>query len=164
MNPEQTLRYSPSIPSTLDEGTRQILRQLIDRVNYLLTLKPSAGSTLAKKTGPSTPSGMNVAIQAAQDSLTQQQTFVGFGQAQPISADQQIGGTTLGLTFSGAASSITLTVTNALTFRSAIQAAAKANPALTPATIPLAKITPTGTDGSITVNAEGIVTAYVLPT
>lgn len=35
---------------------------------------------------------------------------------------------------------------------------------ITPATIPLAKITGGGADGSITVNAEGIVTGYVAPT
>lgn len=33
-----------------------------------------------------------------------------------------------------------------------------------PGTIPLAKVTPTGMDGSITVNAQGIVTGYTAPT
>ena len=44
------------------------------------------------------------------------------------------------------------------------EASLRANPAITPATITLAKITPGGTNGSITVNAEGIVTGYVAPT
>jgi len=48
--------------------------------------------------------------------------------------------------------------------RTNLGAAAAANPAITGATIPLAKITGGGTDGSITVSAEGIITAYVLPT
>lgn len=48
--------------------------------------------------------------------------------------------------------------------RSNLGAAAKANPAIAAATIPLAKITGGGTDGSITVNAEGIITAYTAPT
>lgn len=43
-------------------------------------------------------------------------------------------------------------------------AASKANPAIVAATIPLAKITGGGADGSITVNAEGIITAYTAPT
>ncbi len=52
--------------------------------------------------------------------------------------------------------------TTAASARSNLGAAAKV--AITGATIPLAKITPGGTDSSITVNAEGIVTAYVAPT
>lgn len=48
--------------------------------------------------------------------------------------------------------------------RSNLGAAAKASPAIVAATIPLAKITGGGTDGSLTVNTEGIVTAYVAPT
>jgi hypothetical protein len=35
---------------------------------------------------------------------------------------------------------------------------------ITPGTIPLAKITALGTDGSITVDANGRVTGYVVPT
>lgn len=59
---------------------------------------------------------------------------------------------------------LTVVVTNAATARAALGAAAKASPAITAAIIPLAKITGGGADGSITVNAEGIVTAYVAPT
>jgi|SRR6185436_14512191 len=51
---------------------------------------------------------------------------------------------------------------NAAGARGNLGAAAKA--AITGATIPLAKITGGGTDGSITVNADGIVTGYVAPT
>lgn len=66
----------------------------------------------------------------------------------------------------GAANTVTfaITVSNAATARSNLGAAAKASPAIVGATIPLAKITGGGVDGSITVNAEGIVTAYVAPT
>jgi len=53
---------------------------------------------------------------------------------------------------------------DAAAIRGRIAAAAKASPAITGAVIPLAKITGGGADGSITVNAEGIVTAYVAPT
>lgn len=52
--------------------------------------------------------------------------------------------------------------TDAATARTNLGAAAAA--AITGATIPLAKITGGGTDGSITVNAQGVVTAYVAPT
>jgi hypothetical protein len=48
--------------------------------------------------------------------------------------------------------------------RDAIEAAHRATPAITGAVIPLAKITGGGADGSLTVNAEGIVTAYTAPT
>jgi len=48
--------------------------------------------------------------------------------------------------------------------RGAIEAARRATPAISAGTIPLAKITPGGADGSIVVNAEGIITAYTAPT
>lgn len=48
--------------------------------------------------------------------------------------------------------------------RTNLGAAAAASPAITPATITLAKITGGGTDGSITVSADGVITAYVAPT
>jgi len=51
---------------------------------------------------------------------------------------------------------------DAAAIRGRISAPAKA--AITGTTIPLAKITGGGTDGSITVSAEGVVTAYVAPT
>ena len=59
---------------------------------------------------------------------------------------------------------LSVTITNAATARGGLGAAAKASPAIVGAVIPLAKITGGGVDGSITVNAEGIVTAYVAPT
>jgi hypothetical protein len=58
----------------------------------------------------------------------------------------------------------TVNVTDPTTTRNNLQAARRATPAIVAATIPLAKITGGGTDGSLTVNAEGIVTAYIAPT
>ena len=58
----------------------------------------------------------------------------------------------------------TINVTDKPTTRGNLEAARRATPPITAGTIPLAKITPGGADGSITVNAEGIVTAYVAPT
>ena len=60
--------------------------------------------------------------------------------------------------------SLSVGVSNATTARGALNAAEKATPAITGAVIPLAKITGGGADGSLTVNAEGIVTAYLAPT
>lgn len=57
---------------------------------------------------------------------------------------------------------LTMAVANAATARGAIGAAQAQS--IAGATIPLAKITGGGADGSITVNAEGVVTAYVAPT
>jgi len=48
--------------------------------------------------------------------------------------------------------------------RAALEAAERATPAIAAVTLPLAKITPGGGDGSLTINTEGIVTAYVPPT
>lgn len=140
-------------------------RELWNRVNFLLTeisnLKlemrglGQAGNQL---------DGLQTQIQAASDSLTELQTFVGKGQTQFVSTSSSLAANGVGMTITGSIGSGTIAISNAASFRSAISAAAKANPAIVPATIPLAKITGGGVDGSITVNAEGIVTAYVLPT
>jgi hypothetical protein len=58
----------------------------------------------------------------------------------------------------------TIDVADPSTTRNNLEAARRATPAIAGVTIPLAKITGGGTDGSITVNSEGIVTAYTLPT
>lgn len=44
------------------------------------------------------------------------------------------------------------------------EAALRANPSVTPAVIPLAKLTPGGANGSITINEDGVIIAYVIPT
>ena len=76
------------------------------------------------------------------------------------------GGAGFSITPSGTPGQLSLSVgvSNATTARGALNAAEKATPAITGAVIPLAKITGGGADGSLTVNAEGIVTAYVAPT
>ena len=76
------------------------------------------------------------------------------------------GGAGFSITPSGTPGQLSLSVgvSNAATARGALNAAEKATPAITGAVIPLAKITGGGADGSLTVNAEGIVTAYVAPT
>ena len=76
------------------------------------------------------------------------------------------GGAGFSITPSGTPGQLSLSVgvSNATTARGALNAAEKATPAITGAVIPLAKITGGGADGSLTVNAEGIVTAYLAPT
>lgn len=140
-------------------------RELWNRLNFLLTEVDSLKQEIK---GMSLSSGkiqgLQTQIQAAADSLTELQTFVSKGQTQFVSTSSSLAASGIGMTITGSIGSGTIAITSAASFRSAIGAAAKANPAIAPATIPLAKITGGGTDGSITVNAEGIVTAYVLPT
>ena len=62
----------------------------------------------------------------------------------------------------GSSPSFVMTITSASGFRAAIGTDAPTS--ITAHTIPIAKITGGGTDGSITVNANGRVSAYVDPT
>jgi len=139
---------------------------LWQRVNYLLNELAGMKAQLASipKVQAAQINGLQTQIQAAADSLTQLQTFVGKGNTQFVSTADTLAASGVGMTISGSIGSGTITITSASSFRSAISAAAKASPAIVAATVPLAKITALGTDGSITVNAEGIVTAYVAPT
>lgn len=140
-------------------------RELWNRLNFLLTEVDNLKAEMKKVSGSgSRLDGLQTQIQAAADSLTELQTYVGKGQTQFVSTSSSLSATGVGMTISGSIGSGTISITNAASFRSAISAAAKANPAIAPATIPLAKITGGGTDGSITVNAEGIITSYVAPT
>lgn len=140
-------------------------RELWNRVNFLLTEINSLKLEMKGLSGAgSRLDGLQTQIQAASDSLTELQTYVGKGQTQFVSTSSSLSASGVGMTITGSIGSGTISISNAASFRIAISAAAKANPAIAPATIPLAKITGGGVDGSITVNAEGIVTAYVLPT
>lgn len=135
------------------------------RVNYLLSELGSVKQQVADaKFGESQIKGLQTQIQAASDTLTELQTFVGKGQTQFVSTSSSLSASGVGMTITGSIGSGTIAISNAVSFRGAIGAAAKATPAIVGATITLAKITGGGTDGSITVNAEGIVTAYVQPT
>lgn len=151
-------QYSPPNPQFTDRAVWERLNFLLGEVDLIkqkLQNVSSSGTEIARLT---------TQVQAASDSLTQLQTFVGRGQTQFTSTDSTVAGSGVGLQLAGPGSSVVITVTNAATFRTAVSAAAKASPAIVAATIPLFKITGGGADGSITVNAEGIVTAYVAPT
>lgn len=140
-------------------------RELWNRLNFLLTEVDNLKAEMKKVSGSgSRLDGLQTQIQAAADSLTELQTYVGKGQTQFVSTSSSLSATGVGMTISGSIGSGTISISSATTFRSAINAAAKASPAGAPAVIPLAKITGGGTDGSISINSEGVVTAFVAPT
>ena len=137
--------------------------QLWQRVNYLLGELGQMKQELAQaRFSEGQIKGLQTQIQAASDSLTQLQTFVGKGSTQFVSTSSSLSASGVGMTITGSIGSGTIAISNAATFRAAISAPAKAN--IVGATITLAKITGGGTDGSITVSAEGVITAYVQPT
>jgi hypothetical protein len=161
--------YYPSFPDGLDPKVRQALEQLWNRVNFLLqqnasvpsTTKGAKELTIEEKVGR-----LEFAIQTVSDNLTQGGTFANFGSSQPVAPTDSVSlsGSGAGLSAAGASSSFTITVTSASTFRTAIDVAQRIAPLITAGAIPLAKITGGGTDGSITVDVDGRITAYVLPT
>ncbi|MCI0526354.1 MAG: hypothetical protein L0Y56_02730 [Nitrospira sp.] len=123
--------YRPAVPDEYGPQAREMLRQLLDRVNFLLermgegaqpgetvtTQRPAPSSTL--------PSRLRVSIQAAQDAQTQAPTFVGFGTTQPTSMSVSISGGGVGYAFTETSPGvITMTVASASTARGAIGAAA----------------------------------------
>lgn len=81
-----TNKFYPSIPESTDPQMRQIVRQIWDRLNFVLDEVEKIKTTPSQALGSvqSQVSRLNVAIQAVQDSLTQQNTFVSFGSATPI--------------------------------------------------------------------------------
>jgi hypothetical protein len=81
--------YFPSLPDSVDPKLRQTVELLYERVNYLIEQiqgRPIQGQpqTLREQV-----SKLSVAVTAVQDALTQGQTFVGFGESQPVA---QFGG------------------------------------------------------------------------
>lgn len=107
---------------------------------------------------------LRVQIAAVQDELTQAQTFVGAGGTNFNATGASLTATGDGLEITGTTGAGVINVTSPSALRAAAEAARVATPAIVAATIPLAKITGGGVDGSISVNVEGIVTAYVAPT
>ena len=148
------------MPSNLDPRVAQILENLLDRVNYLLSRSaPDGGNVNARRTGVGSAPQQSVSLAAASDPLLSGSALVGAGDANFVGQSVPLTAIGAGITISGPSSGATVSVTNAAMFRSAIGVAGVAAH-----TITLAKITPTGTDGSITWDANGWVTAYVDPT
>lgn len=153
-------------PGRMDERS---FRQLWDRVTYILQrLEAQDAETVPKDVVRQADlAGLRVAIQAVQDDLTQSQTFVNAGNNAFTPTDQTalaVAGSGDGITLSGQTDSIVVNVSSPAALRSAAEAARVATPAIVGATITLAKITGGGTDGSLTVNSEGIITSYIVPT
>lgn len=118
--PASSNQYYPGRPPGVEPQLWRSIEELWTRINYLITRLDAVPTQEALE---ARVRQSEVSLQAAADALTAGSAFVGFGNSQPISMDPTIGGSSLGLTFGGVASAITLTVTNAATFRTAISAA-----------------------------------------
>lgn len=164
MNPPQTNQFFPGRPQGVDPKLWQSVEQLYHRVNFLIERigTSSPGTQIQQVTEK--VKQIDVALQAVQDSLTQGSTFVAFGQSQPVAdtASVALTATGVGYSISGPSSAGVIAVTNALTARTAIGAAQAT--AVGAHTITLAALTGGGTQGSITWNADGTVSAFVDPT
>ena len=114
--PAPVQQYFPGFPPNVDPAVRKMIQHLYDRVNFLVG--QVEGLTPVSQIEQRVRRA-EVALQAVQDSQTTLPTFVGFPGNQLISGDAVIGGTTIGLTFTGPSSSISITVTSAATFRTA---------------------------------------------
>ena len=108
------------------------------------------------------PAGLSHAINipaASDPNATAQVYGAGFNPNVPITA---IDGGSTGYSFSMSGTTYTMAVSNAATARSAISAAAKQ--AVAAGTVTLLKLTGPGANGSITITAEGTISAYTAPT
>lgn len=119
-----TTAYNPGAPRNVDPQLWQVISQLLLRVNYLLKAQEGMGGKTQARGGPSVAQvkKLELAIQAVEDQLTQGTAFAGAGSVQPVATTTSVtmGGVTQGLTFGGTSNSVTITVTNAGAFRSAI--------------------------------------------
>lgn len=104
---------NPAIPDSADPQTRQLWRQVYDRLNFLIEETARLGSQ-----SPATTDGLErqigslqVSLAAVKDSLLQQQTLVSFGNSTPIEGNPGTvtsvsgTGTVNGLTLSGTVTS-----------------------------------------------------------
>lgn len=159
-------QYYPGFPADINPQLKQIIHELWLRVNTLVeqTQQLQGGGKQVEALSQQV-SQTRVAIQAVQDTLTQGSAFVGFGAntaTPPDVTSVNLSATGVGFTITGSTSTGIITVTNAATARSAINAAEKESPGVH--TITLAPITALGTPGSITWSADGVVSAFVDPT
>lgn len=118
-----TQQYFPGFPPSVDPSLRKMIQHLYDRVNYLVSQVEQQGQaniveSRIRKT--------EVALQAVQDALTTGQTFVAFGNSQPIADTTSLTmlATGIGLQVAGPSSGATISVTNAAAARTALGAAA----------------------------------------
>lgn len=162
--PSSVGQYHPGVPQATPDNVAQEIRRLWDRLNYALS-QIDLLRAIPRGTGTTSPeSAERVALQAASDPLTRGRAFVAFGESQPVGdpTSVAVAGASNGLTFSGATNALSFVVTSAASFRAAIGAAAAT--AVGAHTMTLAKITAGGTNGSLSWNADGAITAFVDPT
>lgn len=142
----------------------QYLARLVGQVNALQqeieTLRARLGISPTGAITQSRGLSSRVNIPAAEDPNAALQVY-GQGFTTPVPGSTTITTLVAGVTF-GAGPGYVFAISSASSFRGAIGAAAKSS--ITGTTLTLAKITGPGTDGSITISAEGVVTAYVAPT
>lgn len=153
--------YFPSLPSNLDPTLREQLKQIWMRVNSILERMDRGDGGTGNRKGVQTQSPLvpSVSIPAAADSLLGQQTYANPQGTQFSSNEVTLNAAGDGIEVTGNSGAGTVNVSNPSALRTAIGVAG-----VTAHTIVLAKITPTGTDGSITWDANGWITGYVDPT
>lgn len=157
-------QYFPPISSSIDPSVAEQLRQLWLRVNTLLERMGEGPSPSPSNRGivPTAPSRSTVSIPAASDALLTEGTYASANNTQFSNTSVTVAGGGDGFTLSGPSSSLTFSVSNAATARTALGVTLPTGGAAH--TITLLKLTGGGTDGSITWDANGWVTAYVDPT
>lgn len=140
-------------------------RAVWDRINYLLTEIAGINARLAGLgTGRQEKaiSELKVQIAVVQDALTQAGTFVNAGNSAFNSSSVTIAASGDGFSITGSSDAGVINVDNPVTARAALGAAEAETPGAH--TITLLKLTGGGADGSITWNADGVVSAFVDPT
>jgi hypothetical protein len=161
-NPNKSVARSPA---DIDPTMRRTIQDLFDRVNFLIgeVEKMKAGG-MGLAPLETKVAALEVSLQAATDAGAAGTTFVGFGQNLPAALTGSVNflATGVGMQISGPSGSATITIVTPATFRAAIVAAVAT--AVGAHTITLAALTGGGTQGSISWNADGTITAFVDPT
>lgn len=140
----------------------QELIRLYDLVNRLQDELTAMKLGQSGASGSSTSRGLqsSVSIPAVADPQASAQVYP-TGINPSISINSVSGGST-GYTFTLSNGIATMSVGTAATVRSSIGAAQAGTPGAH--TVPIPKLTPAGAAGSITFNADGVITAYTDPT
>ena len=148
-------------PPTVNANDRAVW----DRINFLLREIATINERLAGLGSGRQAQAigeLQVQIAAVQDQLTQAGTFVNAGSSSFNASSVTISASGDGFSISGASDNGVINVDSPTTARAALDAAQAESPGAH--TIPLAKITGGGADGSITWSADGVVSAFVDPT
>lgn len=157
-------QYFPGLPGNIEPSVRKAIEDLFDRVNFLIQNQAEFGRSVEQVGIESARrvDQLQIALASVQDAQTQGSTFAS-SEGISLNPTTQASGGGTGYTFTqNSAGVLTMSVSNAATARGAISAAQSG--AVGAGTVTLAKLTPAGTDGSISYNADGCITAVVAPT